>query len=188
MRHNERKSTKHAGPNREKEDKEIAQDKREDSVNKNKQNWRGTLFVIVCVCFCWISLKMRIFVTDSLWWNSRSTTVPSGLVLLAKLTVEVTGHHGLPLHVRDPCPPPPCSPTHSSIYLFGDREQLERLASCQPRALDSAPNQTCPAHHRRTTAHQDTEMTRNTSPDSSRGRSHRFFFDSPATSLCLPAF
>lgn len=140
------------------------------------------------VCAFLDSLKMGVLVMACLWRNSWSTTVTSRLVLLAKLTVEVRGHHRLPMHVRDPCPPPPRLASHSSMYLFGDREQLERLASCQPCALDSAPNQTCPAHHHRTTAHQDTEMTRNMSPDSGRGRSHRLFFVSPATSLCLLAF
>lgn len=74
---------------------------------------------------------------------------------------------------------------HSSIYLFGDREQLERLASCQPRALDSVLNWPCPAHHHRTSAYRDTEMTCNTSPDSRRGGggSHHLFFHSPATSF-----
>lgn len=72
---------------------------------------------------------------------------------------------------------------HSSIYLFGDREQLERLASCQPCALDSVLNWPCPAHHRRTAAYQDTEMTCNMSPDSRRGGSHHLFFHSPATSF-----
>lgn len=58
---------------------------------------------------------------------------------------------------------------HSSIYLLGDREQLEHLACRHPGALDSVLNRSCPAHHHRTTAYQDTEVTCNMSPDSRRG-------------------
>lgn len=72
---------------------------------------------------------------------------------------------------------------HSSIYLFGDKEQLECLAFCHPSALDSVLNWPCPAHHHRTTAYQDTEMTCNMSPDSRKGGDHHLFFHSPATSF-----
>lgn len=54
---------------------------------------------------------------------------------------------------------------HSSMFSFEGGKQLERLASCQPAALDSVLNRPCSAHHRRTTAYQDTEVTRDMSPD-----------------------
>lgn len=120
-----------------------------------------------------------------LWQTSLSINIIKRVSLVVKLTEKFRGQP------RD-CHCPSLIPVlfllgggwaHSSIYLFGDREQLECLASCQPCALDSVLNWPCPAHHRRTTAYQDTEMTRNMSPDSRRGGSHHLFFHSPATSI-----
>lgn len=77
---------------------------------------------------------------------------------------------------------------HSSIYLFGDREQLERLTCRHPGDLDSAANWPCPAHHHHTTKHQDTEMTCNMSPDSRRWGESSFILSLACHLLCLLAF
>lgn len=75
----------------------------------------------------------------------------------------------LSLPLFDLCTLPSWWENHSSVYLFGDREQLEHLTCRHLRALDSVLNWLCPAHHHRTAGYQDTAMTCNMSPDSRRG-------------------
>lgn len=94
----------------------------------------------------------------------------------------------LSLDLSDLCTPPPRWGIHSSMYLFGDREQLEHLTCRHPDALDSVLNWPCPAHHHRTTAYQDTEMTCNMSPDSERGGESSFILSLACHFFCLLAF
>lgn len=92
----------------------------------------------------------------------------------------------LSLSLFDPCTLSPHWEIHSSMYLFGDREQLERLTCRHLSALDSVVNWPCPAHHHRTTAYQDTEMTCNMSPGSRMGgENHHLFFHLLPPSLSL---
>lgn len=74
------------------------------------------------------------------------------------------------------------------MFSFDGGKQLERLASCQPRALDSVLNWPCSAHHRRTAAYKDAGMTRDMSPDwKERGKSSLML--PPACHfLCFVAF
>lgn len=130
----------------------------------NKRLFIQLFCLSLCLCYLFHTVYFRILArpvwgtvsrTISSWWNNQAVQRSNLNLPLALFDLGTFPSWG--------------GVIHSSMYLFGDREQLERLASRHPSALDSVLNWSCPAHHHRTTAYQDTEMTCNMSPDSRRG-------------------